>query len=108
MTGVQTCALPISQAARFLSLISAHYAKRPLLYTTTDFFTENDFGQLQGVDFWLRSTAAHPSDLYGGTPWTFWQYSGTGLVPGINHRTDLNVFSGSARGWAAWLAARQG
>lgn len=97
-----------AEASRFLSLIAAHYGKRPILYTTVDFFEENGLNQLQGIDFWIRSTAAHPSEVYDGAHWTFWQYSGTGLVPGIGHHTDLNVFSGSASGWAAWLAARTG
>ncbi len=93
-----------AEASTFLSLITAHYGKRPILYTTVDFFEENSLNQLAGVDFWIRSTAAHPSDVYDGSRWTFWQYSGTGLVPGIDHRTDLNVFAGSAKGWSAWLA----
>jgi lysozyme len=97
-----------AEASTFLSLIAAHYGKRPILYTTVDFFEENHLSQLSGVDFWIRSTAAHPSEVYEGARWTFLQYSGTGLVPGINHKTDLNVFAGSAKGWSAWLAARQG
>jgi lysozyme len=50
--------------------------------------------------------AKHPKDLYAGHPWTFWQYTSTGLIPGIAGKVDVNVFAGSAAQWAAWLAAR--
>lgn len=93
-----------ADARAFVLLVSRHYGQRPILYTTTDFYAENRMWELQGVEFWLRSTAAHPSDRYPGQHWTFWQYSGTGLVPGITGKVDLNAFAGSARDWQAWLA----
>ena len=34
-------------------------------------------------------------DRYGGHPFTFWQYTGTGVVPGIKGNADINVFNGS-------------
>lgn len=93
-----------SDARVFLNAISAHYGKRPVLYTTLDFYTENQLWKLTGADFWLRSVASHPSDSFPSQNWRFWQYSGTGLVPGIQGRTDLDAFSGSAADYAAWLA----
>lgn len=93
-----------ADARTYLAAVQSHYGKRPILYTTTDFYEENELWQLTGVDFWLRSTAAHPSDRYPGQHWIFWQYSGTGSVPGIQGKVDLNAFSGSRRDWAAWLA----
>ena len=57
-------------------------------------------------EYWLRSTAAHPSETYGGQPWTFWQYTGTGLVPGVGGQVDINAFHGSKSAWADWLARR--
>ena len=50
----------------------------------------------RGYHFWLRSVAGHPSDVYPGQRWHFWQYTGTGLVAGIEGPTDLNVFAGAA------------
>jgi lysozyme len=63
--------------------------------------------RLKGHEFWLRSVAAHPSDNYDGHHWTFWQYTGTGLVPGVSGKVDINAFYGSAADWAAWLRKRQ-
>lgn len=95
-----------AEAAVFLALLEAHYGQRPLLYTSIDFFKANQLGELAGTEFWLRSVASHPSQAFPGQGWTFWQYSGTGLVPGVSGRTDLNVFAGSATNWAKWLSVR--
>ncbi|WP_284323945.1 glycoside hydrolase family 25 protein [Cypionkella aquatica] len=96
-----------SEAQIFIRALQSHYGQRPILYTAIDFFEDNQMWRVQGADFWLRAVKAHPKDLYAGQHWTFWQYSGTGYVPGIAGKTDLNAFAGSARDWTAWLAANQ-
>ena len=96
-----------SEAQIFIRALQSHYGQRPILYTAIDFFEDNQMWKVQGADFWLRSVAAHPRDLYAGQHWTFWQYSGTGQVPGIAGKVDLNAFAGNARDWQAWLAASQ-
>ena len=96
-----------AEASRFLELIQAHYGRRPLIYTTVDFYRETGIGQLQGVDFWLRSVAGHPEDIYPGAHWVIWQYTGTGSVPGVKGNIDLNVFAGSAETWLQWLGYRK-
>jgi lysozyme len=94
------------EANIFMDALERHYGQRPILYTTVDFFTDNQMGRLTGYDFWLRSVAGHPSKVYPGQPWRFWQYSGTGLVPGIKGKVDLNAFGGSRSDWQNWLASR--
>lgn len=91
-----------AEARAFLSVVGAHYGKRPILYTTPDFFHDNDLGQLSGVTFWLRSVAAPVAQTYPGQAWTFWQYSGTGQVQGIGGKVDLNAFAGTRQGWTAF------
>ena len=91
-----------AEARIFLDIVTRHYGQRPILYTTVDFFEDTGLEQLTGVDFWLRSTAEHPDDRYGGQSWRFWQYTSTGLVPGIAGRVDINVFAGSAAAWEAF------
>ena len=95
-----------AEAQVFLNIVAAHYVRKPILYTTLDFFHDNDMGQLNGVSFWLRSVAAPVEQNYPGQPWTFWQYSGTGQVRGISGKVDLNAFSGSRAAWAEWVGAR--
>ncbi|MDQ2066930.1 GH25 family lysozyme [Xinfangfangia sp. CPCC 101601] len=93
-------------AAIFLQAVTQHYGQRPILYTSIDFFEDNQMWKVNGADFWLRAVAKHPADLYDGHAWTFWQYTSTGLVPGVAGKVDINVFAGSEAAWQQWLAAR--
>lgn len=90
------------EADRFLDILEAHYGRRPLIYTTVDFFADTGIGRLRGTEFWLRSVAGHPRQVYPGAFWTFWQYSGTGLVPGVKGPVDLNVFHDGPETWLRW------
>ena len=106
-----TCKLrPPAQTVRsemrtFLEIIERHYGKKPIIYTSVDFFDDNGLATFHGYPYWLRSVAGHPRDKYGGHPFTFWQYTGTGVVPGINGNADISVFNGSEAAWRKWLAA---
>ncbi|MFN3845040.1 MAG: GH25 family lysozyme [Paracoccaceae bacterium] len=95
-----------AEAKIFLDLLEAHYGQRPIIYSAPDFFEANEMWRLGNYDFWLRSVAGHPRDIYAGRHWTFWQYTGTGLVPGARGKTDINAFAGSPQEWRAWLATR--
>lgn len=90
----------------FLEALTRHYGRRPVIYTPPDFFRDNDLARLSDYPFWLRSTAGHPQAVYPGQPWAFWQYTGTGVVPGIEGRADINVFAGDPAQWSRWAAAR--
>lgn len=95
-----------AEAEIFMTALQRYYGQKPIIYTSIDFFEDNEMWRLKGHEFWLRSVAGHPKDVYAGQHWTFWQYSSTGLVPGIGGETDLNVFAGSAAEWQAWLETR--
>ncbi len=93
-----------SEARKFLNILEAHYGRRPIIYTTVDFYRDTGIGNLGGTEFWLRSVAGHPQQVYPGAYWTFWQYTGTGLVPGIEGEVDINVFRGTPQAYGMWLA----
>ncbi len=93
-----------SEMRVYLQRITAHYGKRPVIYSTPKFYKENKLWRIKGYDFWLRTVAKHPSQLYGNRPWTFWQYSSTGRIPGIEDDVDLNVFRGSKKAWKRWVS----
>lgn len=92
----------------FLDAVERHYGKRPIVYTSVDFFDDNGLWRLKGYPFWLRSVAGHPDDTYDDHPWVFWQYTGTGVLPGIEGNADINVFHGSAEAWRTWLDSHTG
>ena len=96
-----------AEMRRFLEIVTQHYGARPVIYTTPDFYEENALGSLDGYEFWLRSVAAHPTERYPGEQWSFWQYTGTGVVPGVGGTVDINTFAGSPEAWMNWLATRR-
>ncbi len=93
-----------SEAKKFLDILEAHYGRRPVVYSTVDFYRDTEIGRLRGTEFWLRSVAGHPRKVYPGARWRFWQYTGTGLVPGVNGPVDINVFHDSPETWLRWKA----
>lgn len=90
----------------FADKLERYYGQRPIIYTAPDFYRDNLQGELLDYPFWLRSVATHPSDLYPGRNWLFWQYSGSGLSDAVNGKIDLNVFHGSGDEWHDWIASR--
>ena len=87
----------------FLDMVERHYGKRPIIYTSIDFYRDNRLSGFTGYDWWLRSVSAHPDERYDGQRFVFWQYTGTGEVPGITGDADINVFNGTEAQWRAWL-----
>jgi lysozyme len=87
----------------FLSIVERHYGKKPIVYTSVDFYEDNGLDRFHGYPFWLRSVAGHPTQKYGSQPYTFWQYTGTGIVPGMKGDADINVFNGTQAAWNKWL-----
>lgn len=87
----------------FMDKLEAHYGQRPVIYTAPDFYRDNLKGAFEDYPFWLRAVAQHPSKVYPGRKWVFWQYSGSGLSHGVSGKIDLNVFNGSEADWRRWL-----
>lgn len=94
-----------SEMQTFLRIVERHYGQKPVIYTSIDFFEDNGLSGFRGYPYWLRSVAGHPTTRYGNHPWTFWQYTGTGVVPGIKGNADINVFNGNVTAWRKWVRA---
>lgn len=87
----------------FLRLLERHYGKRPIIYTAPDFYQDNLKSGFGKYEFWLRSVASHPAKRYGKQRWLFWQYTGTGRIPGVDGNIDINTFNGSKGEFNRWL-----
>ena len=94
-----------SEMKRFMDRIEAYYGKRPIIYTSVDFHRDNLEGAFQDYHFWVRAVAQHPEEIYPERRWAFWQYTSTGIIPGIKGQTDINVFAGTEKNWRKWVAA---
>ncbi len=90
----------------FLNMIERHYGRRPIIYTSIDFYRDNRLHEFEGYDWWLRSVANHPDRIYDNQRFLFWQYTGTGEVPGSRGDAAINVFNGSAAQWRSWLTSQ--
>ena len=87
-----------------LEEMERHYGKRPIIYTTVDFYEAilSD-GALSDYPIWVRSTKHHPAVKYGSRAWAFWQYQSDGKTPGIKGNVDRDVFYGTKEQWDAFL-----
>ena len=107
----ETCPkrVPVAKArekiAIMLDVMEEHTGKRPIIYTDVAFHREVLEGQLSGYNFWLRSVAAEPHQIYRNRSWIFWQFTTTGAVPGISGPVDRNAFNGSLDEWRQMLPA---
>lgn len=100
-------AVVLEKMKAFMDKVEAHYGQRPVIYTAPDFYGDNLKGAFPNHPFWLRAVAQHPSKVYPGRDWVFWQYSGSGLSKGVTGKIDLNVFSGSENDWHRWLSKQE-
>lgn len=88
----------------WLEAVERHYGKRPVIYTTVDFYRDRLQGAFPDYHIWVRSVAGHPSIRYGERKWHFWQHTATGSVPGVRGNVDENVFYGTPGQWKDFVA----
>ncbi len=87
-----------------LEEMERHYGKRPIIYTTLDFYEAilSD-GAFSDYPIWVRSTKYHPAVKYGSRAWRIWQYQSDAWVPGIGTKVDRDAFYGTKDQWEAFL-----
>ena len=87
-----------------LEEMERHFGKRPIIYTTVDFYEAIlSGGAFADYPIWVRSTKHNPAVPYGSRPWKFWQYQADGAIPGIEGDVDRNVYYGTREQWQAFL-----
>jgi lysozyme len=87
--------VPIFQAGfqLFLDAMVKEYGVYPIVYCNEDFYFKYlDAEAFEDCLFWIRDIVSQP-DL-SGKAWSFWQYTATGQVSGIQGPVDLNAYSG--------------
>ena len=90
-----------------LDEMERHFGKRPIIYTSVDFYRAIlAGGAFADYPIWVRSTKHNPAVPYGDRDWKFWQYRADGTVPGIEGYVDRNAFAGDQTQWQAFLGAQ--
>ena len=82
------------------------YGKKPIIYTTVDFYEAIHRNALGEYPIWICSTKHRPSVKYGDRAWHFWQYQSDGWVQGHPHPRRPQRFLRRHQGLAD-LAANQ-
>jgi lysozyme len=95
----------IQEIVTALSMLEAHYGRRPLLYVTSEFDAAYLRGQFMSETFWARSLVLPPQ--FRSEQWLIWQYHDRGRRAGVNGPVDLNAFRGSKREFDAFIAGRR-
>ena len=94
----------IAEMKVMLDEMQRHYGKRPIIYTTVDFYQAIlADGAFMDYPIWVRSTKYQPSVKYGPRPWHFWQYQSDGSIAGIQVHVDRDAFFGTQKQWEAFL-----
>ncbi|MEP7239758.1 MAG: GH25 family lysozyme [Devosia sp.] len=86
-----------------LAAMEQHTGKVPVIYTDMTFNRDILAGEHFDNPFWVRSTAAEPTDRYGSRNWMFWQWTQTGVLNGVAGEVDRNAFYGSEDDWTVFL-----
>ena len=89
-------------AARMVAWISAFIAEvrrltgqLPIIYSTADWWRSctGNTGTFDSDPLWIAAPRASPGPLPSGwRDWTFWQYTSSGLVPGVTGKVDVSYF----------------
>ena len=89
----------------WLTRVTSKLHVKPMIYVTQSFwrsylgdtrwFVDNGYKVLW-IAHWGTSNPGVPAGNWGGTSWTFWQYSSCGRVPGIKSAcVDLDRYAGT-------------
>lgn len=89
----------------FMERLYERLGVRGIIYTSPSFWRnamgDTNWFATNGYDvLWIAhwTTSSAPSAAaggWGGSGWTFWQYTSSGRVPGITGRVDLNRYNGT-------------
>ncbi|MFD1674409.1 glycoside hydrolase family 25 protein [Alicyclobacillus fodiniaquatilis] len=81
----------------WVDLVASAAGKKPMIYTYPNFAdTYLEPTLASSIPVWIANyDVSQPANAAGWTSWTFWQYSDTGSIPGINGNVDLDVYAGT-------------
>lgn len=64
--------------------------QRPIIYTSLHFYETKFRGKLKGYRFWIAAYSREP-EYMSDPEIVHWQFSESGMLPGIREKVDLNV-----------------
>ena len=85
----------IADLRAFIEKVTAHYGKKPLLYTYHNFYNRYLTGEFTDYHFMIARYRSDSPTLDDGKDYIMWQYTSTGSIPGIRGNVDRSKIMGS-------------
>jgi lysozyme len=93
----------VADVQTWLDVVEQKLGRKPIIYTGPSYWNEymtNGFGS---YPLWVAEYGvSEPKSVNGWNAWTFWQYSETGYMGGLNP-ADLDYFNGSLEDLSAFI-----
>ena len=85
----------IADLREFVEMVTAHYGKKPLLYTYHNFYNNHLLGEFGDYQFMIARYQSNEPWLNDGKDYIMWQYSDKGSISGIKGNVDRSRIMGS-------------
>jgi lysozyme len=84
--------LLVLEVSEFLILVESYYKKRPIIYSTPEFYKKYLLSNFTDYPIWIRDIYKKPK--LDGREWAIWQFASRARLKGIDTYVDLNVVNG--------------
>lgn len=82
----------IDSVEKFCQLVERHYGVQPMIYSTMGFYNKNLAPQFNKHLLYIGRYSSERPEINWEGEYTIWQYSETGIIPGIDTYVDLCRF----------------
>lgn len=79
----------IDSVAKFCQLVELHYGVKPMIYSTMGFYNKNLTPHFNKYHLYIGRYSNMEPEINWEGEYTIWQYSETGIIPGIDAYVDL-------------------
>ena len=87
----------VANVQTWLSAVEKALGRTPIIYTAPSYWNANMNSDFGNYPLWVAEYGVtQPKAVNGWTNWTFWQYSESGKVSGVNGNVDLDYFNGAS------------
>ena len=87
----------IDSVEKFCQLAELHYGAQPMIYSTMGFYNKNLAPHFNKYRLYIGRYSNTEPEINWNGEYTIWQYSETGIIPGIDAYVDLCRYSDN--GW---------
>ena len=79
----------IDSVSKFCNLIERHYGVQPMIYSTMGFYNKNLTPHFNNRHLYIGRYSNSEPEINWEGEYTIWQYSESGIIPGIDAYVDL-------------------